>query len=238
MPRRDITTMLPRFPVAQGGHRLMSADFASHSDHHLASTKNDYVRYGTVAMAFHWTIAALVVINIILGIWFANFIERGDPMLRTVVGFHESIGATVLVLSILRLCWRLMNPIPALPADFSPAKRAFAHGTHYALYALMILVPLAGWSLASVPARPLVLFGSVPWPKIFLFSDLAPDAAKAAAATLASTHIILAALLFLLAVGHASAAIFYHYTIRKDQILQRMVPGTDVTERGVQGPAA
>ena len=215
----------------------MSADFASHSEHHFANTKNDYVRYGTVAMAFHWTIAVLVLSNVVLGIWFANFIDRADPIRPAVVMSHESIGATVLVLSLLRLAWRLMNPIPALPADFSPAKRAFAHGTHYTLYALMILVPLAGWSLASVPARPLVLFGSIPWPKIFLFANLAPAAAKAAGGTLALTHIILAALLLLLAIGHASAAIFYHYTIRKDQIVQRMVPGTDVTERGVRGPA-
>src|SRR5690348_4432158 len=176
----------------------MSADFASHSQHHLAGAKNDYVRYGTVAMAFHWTIATLVLANVVLGIWFANFIERTDPILRTVVMAHESIGATVLVLSILRLAWRLMNPIPKLPADFSPAKRAFAHGTHYVLYALMILVPLAGWSLASVPARPLELFGSVPWPKIFLFANLAPGAAKAAGSTLALTHILLAAALLLL----------------------------------------
>jgi len=216
----------------------MSAEFATHSDHHLANTKNDDVRYGIVAMAFHWTIAALVVINIVLGIWFVNFLDRTDAVRPAVINWHESLGATVLVLSILRLAWRLMNPIPKLPADFSPAKRALAHGTHYVLYALMILVPLAGWSLASVPARPLVLFGSIPWPKIFLFANLAPDAAKAAGGTLAATHILLAVSLLLLAIGHASAAIFYHYKIRKDQILQRMVPGTDVTERGVQGPAA
>ena len=216
----------------------MSAHYASPSEHHLASAKNDYVRYGTVAMAFHWTIAALVVINIVLGIYFVNFLTRADAIRPAIIMSHESIGATVLVLSILRLAWRLMNPIPKLPADFSPAKRAFAYGTHYTLYALMILVPLAGWSLASVPARPLVLFGSVPWPKIFLFSDLAPAAAKATAGVLAPTHIILAVLLLLLAIGHTSAAIFYHYTIRKDQILQSMIPGTDVTERGVQGPAA
>ncbi|MES2294370.1 MAG: cytochrome b [Pseudomonadota bacterium] len=216
----------------------MSADFAAHSGHHLASARNNYVRYGTVAMAFHWTIAALVLTNIVLGIWFVNFLDRTDAVRPIVINWHESIGATVLVLSILRLAWRLMNPIPALPADFSPAKRAFAHGTHYTLYALMILVPLAGWSLASVPARPLVLFGSVPWPKIFLFAGLAPDAAKATGGTLALTHIILAVLLLLLALGHASAAIFYHYMIRKDQILQRMVPGTEVTQAGVQGPVA
>ena len=131
-----------------------------------------------------------------------------------------------------------MNPIPQLPADFSPGKRKFARGTHYALYTLMILVPLAGWALASMPPRPLMLFASIPWPKIGYLAALSADAKKSAADIIAPSHVIGGLLLFLLALGHICAALFYHFMIRKDQILQRMVPGTDVTERGVQGPAA
>ena len=48
---------------------------------------------------------------------------------------------------------------------------------------------------------------------------------------------LLSFLLFALAIGHLCAALFYHYMIRKDQILQRMVPGTDVSQQGVEGPA-
>jgi cytochrome b561 len=215
----------------------MSADLASHSEHHAAGAKNSNLRYGMVAMIFHWIIAILILTNVGLGIWFVNFIARTDPSRGAVVNLHESIGITVLVLSVLRLIWRLMNPIPALPADFSPGKRAFAHGTHYALYTLMILVPLAGWALASIPPRPLMLFGALPWPKISMLAGLAPAAAKSAAGVIAPSHVILGFLLFALAIGHLCAALFYHAMIRKDQILQRMVPGTDVTQRGVQGPA-
>src|ERR1700761_2321555 len=107
----------------------MSADLASHSEHHAAGAKNNNLRYGMVAMSFHWIIAVLVLTNVGLGIWFVNFIARTDPARGGVVNLHESIGITVLVLSVLRLAWRLMNPIPALPADFSPGKRMFAHGT-------------------------------------------------------------------------------------------------------------
>ena len=202
------------------------------------SARNSYVRYGTVAMTFHWIIAALVLTNIGLGIWFVNFIGRTDPARGAVVNLHESIGITVLVLSVLRLAWRLRNPIPRLPADFTPGKRKFARGTHYGLYTLMILVPLAGWGLASIPPRALVLFNAIPWPKIFFIAALSADAKKAAAGVIAPTHILLAFLLLALAIGHISAALFYHYMIRKDQILQRMVPGTDVTAIGVEGPAA
>ena len=202
------------------------------------SARNTSLRYGIVAMSFHWTIATLIILNVVLGIWFVNFLERGDPTRGTVVSLHETFGILVLLLSLLRLGWRLMNPIPALPADFSPGKRMFARGTHYTLYALMILVPLIGWALASIPDRPLVLgLGTIPWPKIFYIAGLSADAKKVAAGIIAPSHIILAFLLFALAVGHLCAALFYHGMIRRDQILQRMVPGTNVTPEGVGRPS-
>jgi len=201
------------------------------------SARNNYVRYGTVAMAFHWVIAALVITNVVLGIYFVNVMDSHDPVRRIVIQWHESIGATVLVLSLLRLGWRLINPIPKLPADFSPAKRIFARGTHYALYALMILVPFAGWELASIPNRPLILFGGVSWPQIWYLANMSQPDQRFWAGIMAPSHIVLAFLLLALAIGHLSAALFYHYTIRKDQILQRMVPGTDVTPEGTIGRA-
>jgi cytochrome b561 len=201
------------------------------------TAKNTYVRYGMVAMTFHWLIAALIILNVGLGIYFVQFLDRQNPMRGPVVNLHESIGLTVLVLSLLRLGWRLMNPIPKLPADFSRGKRILARGTHYALYTLMILVPFVGWELASIPPRPIMLFGAIPWPKVFYIADLSADAKKMAAGIIAPSHIILAFLLFVLAIGHLSAALFYHYMIRKDRVLQRMVPGTDVSQQGIEGPA-
>lgn len=192
------------------------------------TASNNCVRYGSVAMTFHWVIAALVILNIVLGIYFVQVLDGHDPMRPAVVGLHESIGITVLVLSVLRLGWRLMNPIPPLPADFSPGKRFFARGTHYTLYALMILVPFMGWQLASMPPRPLMLFGVIPWPKLFYIAGLSAEAKKAAAGIIAPGHIILAFLLLALAVGHICAALFYHHMVRNDQVLKRMVPGTDI----------
>ena len=141
----------------------------------------------------------------ILGIYFVNGLDRQDPMRRILINWHESIGVTVLILSLLRLGWRLVNPVPRLPADFSPAKRILARGTHYALYALMILVPFIGWELASIPSRPLVLFGNVPWPKIWYLANLAPADQRHWAGIIAPSHVILAFLLFALAIAHLCA---------------------------------
>jgi len=202
------------------------------------SVKNTYVRYGVVAMTFHWVIAFLIILNVGLGIYFVQFLGQHDPVRGVVVNTHESIGITVLILSLLRLGWRLMNPIPELPADFSPTKRILARGTHYTLYALMILVPFIGWELASIPSRPLVLFrGVLPWPKIWYLANLAQPDQRFWGSIIAPSHIILAFLLFALAIGHLCAALFYHFSIRRDQILQRMVPGTSVTAEGTVGRA-
>src|SRR5271155_2996691 len=140
--------------------------------------KNDRIRYGTVAMAFHWTIALLIFANVGLGIYFVNFLARQDPLRDAIGWLHVSIGISVLVLSVARLMWRLMNPAPALPAGYDSGKRRLALATHYALYALMIFVPLAGWALISLTDRPLVLFGFLPWPKIGFWAAIPPPAKK------------------------------------------------------------
>ena len=190
--------------------------------------KNDSVRYGTVAMAFHWTIAALIFVNVGLGLYFVNVLAHDDPLRDEIAWLHVSIGISVLVLSAARLMWRLMNPAPPLPAEYDAGKRRLALATHYALYGLMIFVPLAGWALVSLTDRPLVLFGFLPWPKIGFLAAMPAAAKKGIAVVFGASHVISAFLLFLLAIGHFCAALFYHFMIRKDQVLQRMVPGTDV----------
>src|SRR5689334_1401759 len=184
------------------------------------------IRYGTVAIAFYWGIATLVFLNVALGIYFVQFLERQNPARGAIVGLHESIGISILLLSVLRLMWRLSHPAPPLPSDFNPGQRLLARGTHYGLYFLLVFVPLAGWALASLPPRPLLMFGAVVWPKIGALAALSADSKKAAGGLLAISHIASAFLLAALAIGHIAAAVFYHGVVRRDRVLQRMLPGT------------
>jgi cytochrome b561 len=72
-----------------------------------------------------------------------------------------------------------------------------------------------------------------PGPKLWFLVSL-PDAAKAALAkVLGASHAIGALLLIVLALGHVAAAVFYHHFIKKDQVLRRMTPWTDI-----EAPAA
>ena len=79
------------------------------------ASSNTQLRYGTVAITFHWIIAALILVNIGLGLYFADM-PRSDPNKFELMQFHKSIGLTVLTLSVLRVLWRVVNPVPAADA--------------------------------------------------------------------------------------------------------------------------
>jgi cytochrome b561 len=197
------------------------------------AARNSELRYGTVAMAFHWAIAILIVINVALGFWFANVMERGDPNLFLFVQTHKSIGLTVLVLSVLRLGWRLVNPIPPMPAGMSPALVLAARASHTLLYVFIIAVPLAGWVMVSASplGNPIPYFGLFDWPPISFLHDMSRAAKVADKELFEETHAILAYATLALVVVHVMAA-FYHQYSRHDDVLRRILPGTQV------GPAA
>ncbi len=109
-------------------------------------TRAAYRRYTSVAIALHWIIAALILYNLLSGL-LRPALPRGFFM------FHVSSGLTILILSVLRVVWRLTHkPPPFLP--MKPWEAKLAHGVHGLLYAAMLLLPFSGWVLisASPPA--------------------------------------------------------------------------------------
>ena len=88
--------------------------------------------------------------------------------------------------------------------------------THIALYALLLLMPVSGWLMATTtPVRlPTIVFGlfALPYP-------LAPDLAIYGLAR--ATHVALAMLLAALIVLHVAGALM-HALVWRDQTLARM----------------
>src|SRR5215472_8739560 len=181
-------------------------------------------------MTFHWVIALLIATNLGLGFYFANVMDSHDPSFFAVVQLHKSIGLTVLVLSVLRLAWRLVNPIPPLPANFSASMRVLARGTHYLFYALIVTVPLLGWATVSASPRgtPTMYFGLFQWPHLPILSTLPRATKREYVEILGTTHAIFAYTALGLLLLHVSAALWHHF-VRHDTILKRMLPGTRVS---------
>jgi cytochrome b561 len=173
-------------------------------------------RYGAVAQAFHWLIAALVVTQFVL----ANLAEDlpiGAHKLA-LLARHKSFGMTVLMLAILRLLWRLKHRPPELPAGMKPVERMLARSTHIAFYVLLFAMPLTGWLMSSAKNYSVSWFGLFTWPNLIGKNETAFE-------VLRSTHDILSDVLFIIAVLHILAALKHHFW-HKDDVLLRMLPFT------------
>jgi cytochrome b561 len=177
------------------------------------------LRYTTVAIALHWTIAALILANIGIG-FFMEGLAR--PLKDTVVPLHFSIGITVLALTVARLLWRLTHRPPPLPPGMAWWERMAAHGTHALLYALMLGMPLIGWCIISAhPPRPqgaAAIWGLLRLPAIAPISNLADPAQKAAHGVFVDAHSAGAWILVAALVLHVAGALKHQWIDRHDEL--------------------
>jgi cytochrome b561 len=135
---------------------------------------------------------------------------------------HEPLGISILVLAFIRLYVRLNSDVPALPQDIPAVQRRAARASHFVLYAMMIAMPLVGWSMVSAEGAPIILMGWLHLPSIMphdmhLFR------------TLRKVHMILAILLAGTFAMHFLAAM-YHALVRKDGVFSSMASGGQNTD--------
>src|SRR5262245_57020657 len=101
-------------------------------------------RYTSVAIALHWTIALLIIGMIAFG-WILEDMAGGPGSAKTsLIQVHKSVGITILLLSVARIVWRLMNPPPPEP-PMPHWQKLLATSVHILLYVLIIAMPLTGW---------------------------------------------------------------------------------------------
>jgi cytochrome b561 len=177
-------------------------------------------RYSTVAIVLHWLLGISIFAMFAIGIYMSDL--PFSPLRLKLYNYHKWAGITFLILSVLRLLWRLVNKPPALPKAIEQAmpnwQTKVYHATHYALYALFFAVPLIGWAYSSAAGFPIVLFGVLPLPD-FMSVD------KEFAKQIKELHEISAFALVGLAILHIGAALKHHF-IDKDGLVGRMLPSS------------
>jgi len=186
------------------------------TDTTLASPKPSAADYGAIARLFHWLIFALVLVQFGIAIVMPHIGPKTLP--EGTVRWHLDVGATILCLIVLRLIWRLMHPVEALPAgpDWMQRAARIAHGL---LYAVLLVMPILGWANASTRGFDVHLFGVIPLPKILpyhmknggLIGDIHNWIAWYGLTTLVAIHV---------------AAALYHHFVLRDGVLRRMWGGS------------
>lgn len=179
-------------------------------------------RYTPVGVAFHWIMAAAVIVQLGSGWWIQRFLAGPDKL--SAYAQHTQIGLTLLLLGFLRLAWRIVVPGPINDADKPGIESIAAHATHAAFYALFTILPLSGWAMWSAiyPAERLHLAGLIPVPAM-PFHDLSRAWQFRVLDWALDVHVAGAIALALLIPAHALAAL-KHHLVDRDDVLEGMLP--------------
>jgi cytochrome b561 len=174
-------------------------------------------RYSNTAVVIHWITAALVLLQIWLGLSFADMAQ--GPARGELFNWHKTIGALILLATLGRLTYRLMNPPPAMPEDLPRWERVAAIWNHRLFYILLIGLPIGGLVAVSGHANGAAttpLLGGVPLPLI-------PGISKETGELAGNMHGLLAWALIALIAVHVGAAL-KHQFIDKAPSAGRMPP--------------
>jgi cytochrome b561/polyisoprenoid-binding protein YceI len=182
-------------------------------------------RYSTVAVILHWMIAAAIIFMVILG-WRMGDEPKG-PSLYAIFQLHKSIGITILLLTLVRVGWRLANPPPPYAEPLGTWEHRASQAVHLGFYAAMILMPLSGWVMVSASKVniPTLLYGIVPWPHVPGVAELSQAARHNVHEGSEAVHGLVAKILaYGLLPLHVGGALKHHF-ISRDGVLGRMIPG-------------
>lgn len=188
--------------------------------------KNTAENYGSIAKWLHWLTAILFLLSYSSVYYRHWFTEEKTPENWTALQLHLSIGVTIAVVVMLRIYWRIINRLPD-PEPGTRVEHLAAHIGHYALYAIMIIMPVTGYIGTGVNAEYFFLFDVPKFENTVLFSALVSDGLSMTfkefekPVDFIHKDILGAWLVWLIILGHVLAAL-YHQFVKKDRTIYKM----------------
>ena len=173
-------------------------------------------RYGRVSILLHWLVGFALLGQIAFGFLLDEIAPRNTPARAGVINLHKSIGIVLGLLIVARLVWRLRHAPPAWPDSMAAWQRRAALWIHRALYACMLVMPLAGYIASNFSKHGIRFFGLAfkPWgpdlPQIYAFFN--------------GVHVVTAFVFCALIAGHVLAAL-KHALVDRDTVFARIWPG-------------
>jgi len=170
--------------------------------------------YPPTSKWLHWLIAVCVLTTAPVAI--AMVRVAPGPTQDALYNFHKSLGVLLLLLMLLRLINRIVVGAPPPEPGIERWHKAMSSAVHGLLYVLLLAMPIVGWVANSAYGAPTPFFGLFTLPKLVADN-------KDLATTLFALHRWVGFLVILLVVMHIGGAL-YHYIVRRDLVLHRMLP--------------
>jgi cytochrome b561 len=172
-------------------------------------------RYGSLSIAMHWLMLALLV-GVYACINLADAFPKGSDARADWKTWHYMLGLGVFALVAVRLATRVFSgPAPAIEPRIARWQQQMALVIHLTLYLFMIAMPLLGWLTLSAKGEAIPFFG------LQLPPLIGQD--KSLAHSIEDIHETIGTIGYYLIGLHAAAALFHHYVMR-DNTLTRMLP--------------
>ena len=187
----------------------------------MADFRGAGARYSSGAVALHWLIAALMLFQLALGLTMG---EGHSAASFARFQLHKSVGITILLLTLVRIGWRLTHRAP--PSLIDGWEHALSRLVHALFYGLLLALPLSGWLIVSLSPThiPTLLYGTIPWPHLPGAESLAADDRRAVGGAAGSVHVVLAWTAIAAIALHVAGAL-KHQIIDRDGTFARMMPG-------------
>jgi cytochrome b561 len=176
------------------------------------------LRYSAAAQFMHWFVAAAVIVLLAIGPVMKRLIPEGS-LRDNLYNFHEALGALVLIVMVARLARRMAFGVPAPDASMPPVEQRASLWAQYALYVLLFVTTVLGWAGNNAYGDPVSVFGLFDFPAIVGKDQPLSD-------RIFVWHLICGILIGVIVALHTAAAL-YHWLIKRDSVLQRMLPGPE-----------
>jgi cytochrome b561 len=176
----------------------------------IATTAAVGTRFTLLSRLLHWSMAAMVIIQLLLGVTMVAALSY-YPLLLAI---HRPLGLAILAFAVVRLVNRLSHRPPPFLATMSLVERRFATWSEYLMYALLLAQPLIGWAMLSAAGSPITIYGPIRLPGIAPFNIAMYE-------LLRWCHIGAALSLFVVFTAHVGVMLF-HALVLRDRIIDRM----------------
>ncbi|MFN3891136.1 MAG: cytochrome b [Beijerinckiaceae bacterium] len=171
----------------------------------------DYAPWGK---ALHWITALFVLFIIPAGIVMTNI--GPGKLQNNLYDLHRSFGVLVFAIALARVLIRISQGAPGPAAGLTTFERYASATVHYAMYALLIAMPIGGWLMTSAYRVDVSVFGLFTLPHLVAQNE---ETFK----FFQRMHFIGGITLTVLVLMHVGAVV-KHTFFSKDTVLWRMLP--------------
>lgn len=184
--------------------------------------ESELAGYGRGAQAFHWFSVTLLVALVTIGLY-CSWLGTGPRRAWLLDSWHKPLGLLVIIVTALRLGWKALQPSVTHAEGLAPWESWLSRLTHWALYAILLAMPLSGLLMSQGAGRPTSFFGLFEVPQ-FLALDpgLGPREQPWYKVGKALHEFWFEWLLYALVALHVTGAIKHRFIDRDPAYLRRM----------------